>query len=84
MVFYAYFVVTNFEIINSVIIEAVKGDNALLIFIELLIRSIMAFYILSVVYSFLIQKECEYRVCRKETTRIQNNLSFESKLLDSL
>ena len=68
--FYLYFIVTNFLLINHIILHVVQNDSFQQIILELSIKSIIGFYSLSVVYSFLIFQEKNYRSQWRNSERL--------------
>ena len=68
--FVTYFVVTLLTYINGICLGFITNDLSLQLIINFLITTFINFYWISIVYSFTLQKEREYRTQRKRYTDV--------------
>ena len=82
--FYVYFVVTILSFINSIIIDIVTTSLNGYLLVQILILGFLSFYTLSIVYSFVLEQEQEYRTQRKRYTDNIAEKDMESKLMNEI
>eukprot|EP00345_Euplotes_harpa_P015562 CAMPEP_0168344652 /NCGR_PEP_ID=MMETSP0213-20121227/16967_1 /TAXON_ID=151035 /ORGANISM="Euplotes harpa, Strain FSP1.4" /LENGTH=117 /DNA_ID=CAMNT_0008352481 /DNA_START=259 /DNA_END=610 /DNA_ORIENTATION=- len=63
--YYLTFVTILFGYVNMIVLNAVTTEEMWTMIVSPILNAIYFFYLLSVVYSMLLKKECEYRLNRK-------------------
>ena len=75
--FYFSFINTLYGYINSVVIQIASNQSFMNILVFIVLNGLAYFYILSVIYSFLLEKEAEYRKQRKKYDKIHKEAQNE-------
>ena len=68
--FYVSFTFTTFSFINSIVFQIMVSDDIAITTIQIILIGCADFYILSVIYSFLLETDEKYRQERKKTHKM--------------